>query len=150
MIHDDFFQSTVERDFFSMFCGEFLGSGAHRDVYVYGMDPDWVVKVEAVAHSFSNVREWDIWNDAREMGPHFSEWLAPCMSISPCGIVLIQRRTKPARTLPDKVPAWMTDLKPANFGRLGKRVVAHDYGNNLICSGGLTTKLRKANWRNDG
>lgn len=146
MVHDEYFLSTVEQDLFRFMCGELLGHGASRDVYVFEPDPRYVLKIETGAQSFSNVREWDIWHDAQHMGDEVSKWLAPCKSISPSGVVLMQRRTKPATTYPDKLPAWMTDTKRQNFGMIGRRFVAHDYGNHLICNSGMTKRLRKADW----
>jgi len=145
-VHDEWFKSTIERDFFNFMCGELLGNGASRDVYVFEQDPRYVLKFETGAQSFSNIREWDTWNDALNMGKEVSDWLAPCVSISPCGTVLRQRRTRPAKTFPDKIPAWMTDTKRANFGMIGNQFVAHDYGLHLICNKGMTKRLVKANW----
>lgn len=145
-VHDTNFLATVENDFFYFMCSELLGSGQSRDVYVFAHDPRWVVKIETGSQSFSNVREWDLWQDAQHMGPEVKDWLAPCKSISPCGTVLMQRRTKPAKVFPDKIPAWMTDTKRTNFGMIGKRFVAHDYGNHLVCNAGLTKRLVKVKW----
>lgn len=143
---DGLFKSTVEKDFFHLMCGELLGEGAYRKVYVFAQDPKWVIKFEEGAQSFSNIREWDLWHDAQQMHPDVRAWLAPCKAISACGSVLIQARTKPAKTFPDKIPAWMTDTKRGNFGMLGRRFVAHDYGNNLVCNTGLTRRLKAVEW----
>jgi len=145
-VHDTNFLKVIEHDFFFYMCSELLGTGQYRDVYVFAPDPKWVLKFETGAQSFSNIREWDLWNDAQHMSSEIRDWLAPCKSISPCGTVLMQRRTKPATNYPDKVPVWMTDTKRSNFGMLGKRFVAHDYGNHLVCNQGLTKRLRKAEW----
>jgi hypothetical protein len=145
-VHDTNFRSTIEHDFFYFMCAKLLGTGQSRDVYEFGPDPHWVLKFETGAQSFSNIREWDLWHDALSMGPEVHKWLAPCKSISPCGTVLMQRRTRPAKTFPEKLPAWMTDTKRSNFGMIGKRFVSHDYGNHLVCNQGLTKRLRKAKW----
>ena len=73
------------------------------------------------------------------------QWLAPCVSISPCGSVLIQRRTLPVTKaqLPSKVPAWLTDFKLANWGMLDGKVVCHDYSNNLLMNPVTERKLRR-------
>ena len=140
--------TIVEKDFFATFCGERLGSGIAREVFAYLPDPRYVVKIEDVAKSFQNVREWDVWDDAQYMDDEIRSWLAPCKTISPAGTVLIQRRTTPVmrHELPDKVPAFLGDLKPENFGKIGKRIVAHDYGCHLVCNSGLTKRKVKANW----
>lgn len=148
-VHDEYFQATIERDFFHFMCGDLLGAGAYRNVYVFAPDPRFVIKIETGAQSFSNIREWDLWHDAQHMGKEVSDWLAPCVAISACGTVLRQRRTLPAKTFPDKIPVWMTDTKRQNFGLIGSRFVAHDYGNHLVCNSGLSTRLRKADWWGD-
>ena len=145
-IHDEYFNATIERDFFHFMCGEMLGRGASRDVYVFEPDPRYVLKFEMGAQSFSNVREWDVWNDALMGGKAVADWLAPCVAISACGTVLRQRRTTPAKTFPEKIPAWMQDTKRGNFGMIGRRFVAHDYGLHAICDGGMTNRLRKVTW----
>ena len=144
--HDQYFQQTVERDFFQFMCGELIGSGQFRDVYVFEQDPRYVIKIETGAQSFSNIREWDLWNDAQFMSEEIRGWLAPCKSISPSGTVLLQRRTTPATKYPEKIPSWMTDTKKQNFGMIGRKFVAHDYGNNRVCNQGLTKRLMIANW----
>lgn len=148
-VHEDYFNATIERDFFHFMCGEMLGSGSFRDVYVFAHDPKWVVKIETGAQSFSNIREWDVWNDAGYIGESATKWLAPCKSISPCGTVLIQRRTKPAKTYPKMIPTWMTDTKRANFGMIGSKFVAHDYGLHQIYRSGMSKRLSKVEWWDD-
>ena len=144
--HQEFFNNAVEADFFHIMCGEHIGTGASRDVYALVSDPNYVVKIETNAQSFSNIREWDLWQDALIMGEDRSNWLAPCERISSTGIVLIQKRTKPAKKYPEKIPVWMTDTKRSNFGMIGNKFVCHDYGNNLMCNSGLSKRLKKADW----
>lgn len=134
-------------EFVKCFAGDVLGYGVYRTVYEHRWDNRYVIKVANPdrEENFANVYEWDLWqmNTATEFG----KWLAPCISISPLGLVLVQRRTMPLWNLdklPDKVPACLTDLKPANWGRLGKRVVCHDYGNNLV--GNVSSAMKKAKW----
>ncbi|UXO93717.1 cyclin-dependent kinase-like 5 [Pseudanabaena phage Pan1] len=140
------FEETVERDFFRLICGEKLGEGAHRQVFECSLDPRLVVKFETEAGSFSNVIEWNVWKDAEFLPDDIKGWLAPCHSISANGAVLLQYRTTPARKYPDRIPAWMTDTKRGNFGMFRGRFVAHDYASNLICNGGLTRRMKKADW----
>lgn len=83
------FKRTIEQDFFRMFCGERLGSGVGREVYVYARDDKYVVKLENIAQSFQNVLEWDTWCDASYREHDIKKWFAPCDSISDCGTVLI-------------------------------------------------------------
>ena len=143
---DTHFTDAIELDIFRLLCGDLIGEGASREVFIYQPDYDYVVKIEAQSYSFRNIIEWQVWQDADELGIEISNWLAPCKTISPSGIALIQRRTKPAKTYPKKIPSWMTDTKRSNFGMLGRRFVAHDYGHNVICNGGMTKRLSKAKW----
>lgn len=136
---------TLGRDFFNLMCGDLIGEGQYRKVYEFKQNPKFVIKMEDTAYSFSNIREWDLWLNA-ECLPEARKWLAPCSTISPNGIFLIQERTTPARRFPDKLPVWLTDIKRNNFGMLGGKFVAHDYGNNLVCNSGLTKRLKKVTW----
>lgn len=149
-MQDDFlehnFRNVAERDVFRMLCGHKLGSGSARQVYECAYNSDYVVKIEDRAESFQNVLEWHLWNDAEHMGTDVSKWLAPCVRISPCGVVLIQKRTQPAKKYPEKLPSWLTDTKRQNYGMIGSRFVCHDYGVNLMCNSGLTKRLRKVDW----
>lgn len=136
-------------DFVRLFLGKKLGYGEHRDVYAHDLDPRYVLKIERQACLFANVSEWDIWNNLRH--GDFKEWLAPCIAISPNGIVLVQARTEPVklediRTEVPKVPAFLTDLKVQNWGRLDGRIVCHDYGNHRFYGIGATKRMRKADW----
>ena len=58
-------------------------------------------------------------------------------------------RTQPMRPgeEPEKMPAWLTDHKRANYGRLGKRIVCHDYGTNLLLDhGAFKARERLVQW----
>jgi hypothetical protein len=131
-------------DLKDIFCGELLGEGMNRKVYRYRGDSTLVIKIETTHRSFQNVREWMIWNDFAHV-PEVKKWLAPCVDISPCGIVLIQKFVDDIRghELPKKMPKFLTDLKPANYGIFQKRVVCRDYGTAVL---GLHTVMRKAKW----
>jgi len=144
---------TIKLDFIQLFLGEYLGGGCARDVYEFIGQPDLVIKVETTAHSFQNVMEWNTWHEVQ--GTPWARFFAPCRRISPCGIVLIQERTKPLETdrLPKRLPAFFADLKPENFGRIGDRAVAHDYAVNLVGDLGLRKAsmryVRKDEWVTD-
>lgn len=132
-------------DFVNLFRGERLGVGYYRAVYAHALDPTLVIKIQQPDATFSNVREWDLWQEVRTQ-PRLAAWLAPCVAISDCGLVLIQKRTAPVlqRELPKQVPMFLTDLKRANWGRLGRRVVCHDYAINL--SSRPVATLKKASF----
>jgi len=142
---DQFTGNIIALDFFSTFCGDLISKGTAREVYVYAPDPRYVVKIEVAAKSFQNMREWEFWRDFNFVDD-IAKWLAPCKSISPSGIILIQRRTKPipAHRYPDRLPQFLTDIKRENFGLIGNRVVAHDYGRVVTSA---PTTARKALWR---
>lgn len=135
---------------FNVFLGDKLGEGIHRIVFECAIDPTLVVKVEFDERmNFSNAAEWKNWNESRYYQP-MADWLAPCVRISPCGRVLLQKRIIPMREdeLPDKVPSFLTDLKPGNFGWYENRVVACDYST-LITSANAK-RFKKAHWNIDG
>lgn len=111
--------------------GEHLGSGTFRDVYEYGLDKDWVIKVENGDSEGDNWAEWRIWYAVKDRTDGTKDWFAPCSWISNDGKLLIQKRTKPLRTkykkIPEKIPSFFTDIKDSNFGWIGNRLVCHDY-----------------------
>jgi hypothetical protein len=127
-----------------MLIGQPIGEGCYRKVYQHAMNPKAVVKVEEDAGKFSNVTEWELWREVMDY-PKLNRWLAPCLWISPKGMILIQAKTTPCshNDLPDKVPSFFTDLKRENWGWCEGRLVCHDYGNILLTAG---SKLKKAKW----
>lgn len=134
-------------DFFDFFCGEFLGEGAFRTVYTYGLNKDWVVKIARVADTgsgrFDNVVEWDIYQNIKCYHPHLLKYLAKPLYLSSCGRVMIMERTTPLEEkdkLPEKIPAFLADIKRDNWGKIGRRVVCHDYGNHNLYKN-MNTKL---------
>lgn len=140
-------------ELFKLMCGKQLGEGSSRAVYEHKSDRSLVFKFQAPNDGFQNVIEWETWQ--RVKYTELAEWFAPCISISPCGTVLVQKRTRPASVHPDKVPAFFTDLKLQNFGMLlhdpdneeaGGRFVCHDYGMHLMLEYGMTKRMRKAKW----
>lgn len=132
--HDEEFGDGVCRDMLDMLLGERIGEGAARTVYELATDPkNYVVKIENAARSFQNVKEWEMWNEAKWHEPT-KRWLAPCWGISASGAALIQRRTQPIpqNKLPRLLPAFLTDVKEDNLGLLNGRVVCHDYGLTIV------------------
>lgn len=131
---------------FNALCGDLLGEGIHRKVFECKIDPTLVVKVETdeVHRSFANVMEHKNWSE-NELYKPVARWLAPVVSISPCGFVMLQKRVTPLREgeYPEKLPSFLTDIKPANFGLFEGRVVACDYSF-LITT--ISERLKKAFW----
>ena len=145
------FTGTIARDFFELMSGKWLGGGVGRGVFVLGTDPSLVVKIETASHSFQNISEWGVWCDLENEDNPARKWFAPCHYISPCGIVLVQARTRPIEKsrFPEKMPSYFTDLKYQNFGLFEGRIVAHDYGFHRFVSLGATARMRVADWRDD-
>lgn len=129
--------------------GDRIGFGMSREVYEYELDRSLVIKLEMGAKRFQNVKEWEFWEEV-SMTP-WAKWFAPCVEISPSGLFLIQKRTTPApkHKFPDKIPAFLSDLKYSNFGLLvekgQERLVCHDYGS-LVLTNGFSKKMKKADW----
>lgn len=143
---DEHFHSVVAKDVAALVLGDCLGYGETRAIYEHALDKSLVVKVENGATNFCNISEWQIWQAVKDT--EFAKWFAPVVSIGPAGSVLTMRKCEPARReeLPDKVPAFFTDLKPENFGRLDGRIVCLDYGYHRFFEFGMTKRLRKADW----
>lgn len=134
--------STLSREMFDVMCGPLLGEGVYRRVFRCAIDPRYVVKFETRANSFANVIEWETWCIARHQDAGL--WLAPCLAISDKGQVLLQRYAEDVTEadIPDRVPAWLSDLKPENFGRVDGRIVCRDYGGTLILQHAMTAKTQ--------
>jgi hypothetical protein len=127
--------------------GDFIGRGTGREVYACRYDPSLVVKLVTVGNA--NTVEWENWRSL-ENAPTYSRWLAPCIAISARGDVMLQRRTTPVppAQLPKRLPGWLTDIKPSNFGLLDGKIVAHDY-NTLAYLTRRDVGMVKAVWRSD-
>lgn len=141
-----YFNNTIARDFFQLMTGEMLGSGVGREVWTLKENPDLVVKFETGAQSFQNIMEWEVWE--RIQFTEHARWFAPCVRISGCGTILIQKRTErlPASRLPKQVPTFFTDLKAENWGDLNGKAVCHDYGYHLLMEKGMSKRMRKVEW----
>ncbi len=147
---DQNFRTTISRDFFELMSGDYLGAGVGREVYVCATNPNLVMKLENTAYSFQNANEWQLWEILNDMPA--AKYFAPCHSISPCGTVLLMDRTYPLHRAryPDKMPAFFTDMKRTNFGMIGKHLVCHDYGHTNLVEMGLTKRMKKAEWWDEG
>lgn len=145
-MHDteEHFKTTVSRDLLALCCGDHLGSGVGRDVYVFNPNPEWVIKFETTAGSFQNIREYESWWQVA--GTEFVSWLAPVHFISPCGTVLLQSKTTPIQEgmYPEHIPAVFTDIARRNWGLLNGRPVCHDYG--FLLTTFNLKKTKKVRW----
>lgn len=134
-------------DAFNLLCDKLLGEGIHRKVFECRLRDDLVVKVEAETdwRYFANVLEMRFWND-HEHYKKVADWLAPCEYLSPDGRILLQRKASPIvdrSALPEQVPAFLSDLKPENFGMLDGRLVCLDYAMTIP---NPSTRLKKVDW----
>lgn len=140
--------NVTRRDAIEMFVGARIGGGMSREVYECSLDKSLVVKIETGYASFQNISEWKIWNALSETKA--ATWLAPCVSISATGAVMLMKRTEPlqVKQLPKQMPAWLTDFHMANYGMLNGRVVCHDYGtaDSVVIGLGASKRMRKPDW----
>jgi hypothetical protein len=119
------------QDLVTLVCGQYLGSGSSRQVYVFAPNPTYVIKLQVDTGTFQNQREWKVWQDFRYSDGQ--KWLAPIDYISDMGAWMLQKRTQPVtlaqlqRRLP-RVPKYLTDLKVGNWGTYNGKIVCHDYG----------------------
>jgi hypothetical protein len=113
--------------------GGWLGTGSSRQVYGSRTRPDIVIKIgygpAGVQHNMHEYLLWDMFFNHIEEAYRF---LAPCLEISWCGSILIQKRTAPVSTdqftsLRDKMPDWWWDIGVNNVGILDGYLVMHDY-----------------------
>jgi hypothetical protein len=136
------------REFADLILGDQIGLGMSRNVYNHKQNPDLVIKHE-VGQGFQNAIEWRVWESV-EHTP-MAKWFAPCVSISPNGVFLIQKKVKTLPILnkdkyPKEIPAFFSDTKYTNFGMLGKNFVCFDYGTFNLVRNCFTKKMQKAKW----
>jgi len=143
---EGYFNNTISKDLLALVTGKYIGKGVAREVFKSALNPDHVFKFEVLNASFQNALEWEAWDAVRMT--KYAKWFCPCVHISSCGTVLIQRyaRNIESHELPTEVPAFFTDLKAENWGILDGRPVCRDYGRSLLMDRGLSNKMRKAEW----
>lgn len=154
----DHFCDPVARDLFHLICGEPIGFGVGRIVFEHAIDKTCVVKFENTAGSFQNIHEWDLWKQHSRAHTSTAKWLAPCVSLSGNGIILVQKKTKKVPwefTLPKMVPNILNnDLKRDNWGLYKGTLVCHDYGRHDAVHYSSkergTGNMVKANWLDAG
>lgn len=139
-------EGALIRDLLNHCFGDCLASGRDRVVYEWLPDPKLVAKIELRSRSFQNVIEAETWDRIKET--KWARWFAPVASISPAGTMLLMRRTSAATRddFPKKIPAFFTDTKLENWGRLNGQLVCHDYGIHLLMERGMTNDMRCAKW----
>lgn len=135
------------RDWMALALGKKLGGGIGRTVFVYDLNPRYVIKIES--SGYQNAIEREIWGAVKTT--QYARWFAPVKSISGLGTIILMERTLPAprRAFPDRMPDFLGDLKYSNFGLLRGKLVCHDYGTVSNFLHGFTrTKIRfrKSDW----
>ncbi len=113
-------------DLLRFVCGDKLGEGAYRSVFEFDHIKNTVIKISH--DNNANITEYEVWKNV--IGTKHEKWFAPCITISPCGHFLIQKRVRPITDqdkLPKRMPDMFTDIKKSNFGFIGKQLVCHDY-----------------------
>lgn len=137
---------SILRDWMSAALGKKLGGGVGRTVFMYDLNPRYVVKVEE--SGFQNVVENEIWGAIKTT--RYAQWFAPVHYMSGLGTILLMDRTLPAprSVFPKRMPEFVGDLKYSNFGLLKGRLVCHDYGTlcNFLAAVPAKVKLRRAQW----
>jgi hypothetical protein len=140
---------SISLDFITSLCGKHLGTGSFRSVFDYNIHSDYIIKIER-ENSGCNRIEYMIWDEVRFLKGNLSwvkNWFAPVDWISPNGRILVMKKTKQIKNkkLPEKIPAFLWDVKKDNFGWIGKNYVCHDYGQfyNMIS---YPKKMIKAKW----
>lgn len=130
-------------------CGKKLGEGCSRTVYECSFDKSLVIKIEDRNYHSQNIIEWEVW-DQVEYDKKLKKWFAPCIAISRCGTVLIQKKVKyrDIALYPKKIPAFFGDTHRKNFGFIGDQFVCSDYGFFISNGVGLNSKAMKTvKWR---
>lgn len=151
--------NSVISDMVISMCGKHISEGSFRSVYEYALDDKYVIKLENT-ESNCNVVEHMIWDEVKWLTGDLEwvkNWFAPVKWISPNGRVLVMEKTVPhvettgkrGKKRPEKIPAFLWDIKHTNFGWLGKHYVCHDYGQfyNMI---NYPKKMQKVNWNTAG
>lgn len=143
-----YFTGVIAKDLLQLVAGDKLGWGLSRHVYEYLPDPSMVIKFETSSGRFQNVIEWETWERVKYV-KNVHQWFAPCIKISSCGMILIQKRTdqRDRAKYPARLPAYLVDNKYQNYGFIGKQFVCHDYGTNSLFENGMTSRMRKVEWR---
>ncbi len=143
---------SLASDFVTIICGKHIGGGTFRDVFEYNTHNSHVIKLEP-GSTDCNLVEWMIWKEVKGLTGDMAwvkDWFAPVEWISPNGRILVMKKTKPHHkklSPPNKIPAFLWDVKLDNFGWIGNKFVCHDYGQfyNMI---NYPKKMRKINWDN--
>jgi len=125
------FEGKTVNSIHKKMCGELIGQGLYRDVYILKQNPAFVVKIERdmTGGNFANAMEWRNYINNKEW-KFLADYLAECIAITQTGQVMIQRRVehRSKKEYPKMIPAMFTDTKYKNFGWTGAgKFVCCDY-----------------------
>jgi len=139
------YSQLIYDELVDLIAADHLGKGLSRDVFVYRLDPKYVIKFEQPGY-YQNITEFMAYK--KLMKTPAGKWLAPCQWISDNGHILMQTRTEPLgwEERPKKMPRFFCDFKITNYGTYQGRVVCHDYGTNNFTLHGSKCVMRKASW----
>ena len=152
---------NVGVDLIMCLLGPKISDGNFRAVYEHAFDPTKVIKIEyshdkktdhdcLMQNTFCNVQEFLMYREIEGLTGKLAwvkDWFAPVHWISPSGHVLCMDKTTPMpnRKMPDQIPGFMYDIKPDNFGWIGKKFVCHDYAH-VQAFTGYSKRMQKAHW----
>jgi hypothetical protein len=137
----------ISLEFADMLIGKLLGFGASRYVFQHASHKNRVVKVDMSSWQ-ANVLEYNVWQHVQYVKT-INRWFAQCPQMSRCGRILIMEKvnmTYDVDRLPKMIPQFFTDIKPSNFGFIGKQLVCVDYASNLLMEKSMKLKMVKAKW----
>lgn len=142
--------TVLNYDLLSLLVGKYIGGGVYRDVYEYGPDDKYVIKIAKDSRGIiSNVKEFDFWEEIawfKNDAAWIKDWFAPVKEMSLNGSVLIMQRTEenPKKKRPLEIPAFIDDYHYQNFGWIGNRFVCHDYGSQINFQGKISKKMKRS------
>lgn len=137
----------ISMDLLDLLCGNFVGEGNSRIVFDCPLKPGWVTKIVKNADCHDNILEHELWVSVCN-APELAKWLAPAGWLSANGRVMLQRKVARVtdsnkKKIPEKIPAFLTDVKFDNFGFIGNQFVSVDYAFSVsICANALKTKMK--------
>lgn len=119
-------EQTQYKDLKDLLFEKVIGVGIHRKVGVFKPDESLVIKCATECPNI-NILEEEIWQMVKDT--NIAKWFAPCVSISPCGMFLLQKRAemKPKSEYPREVPSFFGDMKYSNYGWIDGQFVCVDY-----------------------
>lgn len=131
--------------------GKEIGEGASRKVFQHAQDDSLVVKLATTSYGVQdNCNEAQMWDKIKWLekdSAWVKDWFAPVVYVSPnCNVLIMKKTTDiPSKKKPIEVPSFLSDVCTRNFGWLGNKYVAHDYG---FISGFIQykKKFRKVEW----